>query len=55
MPHERARPLGKGSVYPAKDPCSQGGLCEYRRVAYVEDRLALPHPLTGAIEPGTPR
>ena len=25
QPHERARPLAKGSVYPAKDLCSQCG------------------------------
>ncbi|MCP9883080.1 Coenzyme F420 hydrogenase/dehydrogenase, beta subunit C-terminal domain [Cyanobium sp. Alchichica 3B3-8F6] len=39
-PHERARPLAKGSVYPAKDLCSQCGLCDSRWVAYVKDSCA---------------
>ena len=34
-PHERARPLTKGGTYPAKDLCSQCGLCDSRWVAYV--------------------
>jgi coenzyme F420 hydrogenase subunit beta len=40
MPHERARPLAKGSIYPAKDLCSQCGLCDSRWVAYVKDSCA---------------
>ncbi|MFZ9317479.1 MAG: Coenzyme F420 hydrogenase/dehydrogenase, beta subunit C-terminal domain [Vulcanococcus sp.] len=40
MPHERARPLAKGSTYPAKDLCSQCGLCDSRWVAYVKDSCA---------------
>jgi hypothetical protein len=39
-PHERARPLAKGSAYPAKDLCSQCGLCDSRWVAYVKDSCA---------------
>ncbi|MCT0224170.1 Coenzyme F420 hydrogenase/dehydrogenase, beta subunit C-terminal domain [Synechococcus sp. CS-1328] len=39
-PHERARPLAKGSVYPAKDLCSQCGLCDSRWVAYVRRACA---------------
>ena len=39
-PHERARPLAKGSVYPAKDLCSQCGLCDSRWVAYVKNSCA---------------
>ena len=39
-PHERAKPLTKGSVYPAKDLCSQCGLCDSRWVAYVKDSCA---------------
>jgi len=40
QPHERARPLAKGSTYPAKDLCSQCGLCESRWVAYVRNACA---------------
>lgn len=39
-PHERARPLAKGSVYPAKELCSQCGLCDSRWVAYVKQSCA---------------
>ncbi|SBO42912.1 conserved protein of unknown function [Cyanobium sp. NIES-981] len=39
-PHERARPLAKGSTYPAKDLCSQCGLCDSRWVAYVRQSCA---------------
>ncbi|MBD2423743.1 Coenzyme F420 hydrogenase/dehydrogenase, beta subunit C-terminal domain [Cyanobium sp. FACHB-13342] len=39
-PHDKARPLAKGSVYPAKDLCSQCGLCDSRWVAYVKDSCA---------------
>ena len=39
-PHERARPLAAGSVYPAKDLCSQCGLCDSRWVAYVRGACA---------------
>ena len=39
-PHERARPLAKGSVYPAKELCSQCGLCDSRWVAYVRQSCA---------------
>lgn len=39
-PHEKARPLAKGSVYPAKDLCSQCGLCDSRWVAYVKRSCA---------------
>ena len=39
-PHERAKPLAKGSTYPAKDLCSQCGLCDSRWVAYVRHACA---------------
>ncbi len=39
-PHERALPLAKGSVYPAKELCSQCGLCDSRWVAYVRQSCA---------------
>ncbi len=39
-PHERARPLARGSVYPAKDLCSHCGLCDSRWVAYVRQACA---------------
>ena len=39
-PHERARPLAPGSVYPARDLCSQCGLCDSRWVAYVRSACA---------------
>lgn len=39
-PHEKARPLAKGSTYPAKDLCSQCGLCDSRWVAYVKTSCA---------------
>ena len=39
-PHDKARPLAKGGVYPAKDLCSQCGLCDSRWVAYVKDSCA---------------
>lgn len=39
-PHERARPLAPGSTYPAKDLCSQCGLCDSRWVAYVRQACA---------------
>ncbi len=42
-PHERARPLSKGSVYPARDLCSQCGLCDSRWVAYVRQACAFLH------------
>ena len=40
LPHERARPLTKGSTYPAKELCSQCGLCDSRWVAYVRNACA---------------
>ena len=39
-PHELAKPLAKGSTYPAKDLCSQCGLCDSRWVAYVRQACA---------------
>ena len=39
-PHERAKPLPPGSTYPARDLCSQCGLCDSRWVAYVRDSCA---------------
>ena len=40
LPHQRARPLKQGSTYPAKDLCSQCGLCDSRWVAYVRSACA---------------
>ena len=40
LPHQRARPLKPGSTYPAKDLCSQCGLCDSRWVAYVRSACA---------------
>jgi 3,8-divinyl protochlorophyllide a 8-vinyl-reductase (ferredoxin) len=40
LPHERARPLPKGSTKPAKDLCSDCGLCDSRWVAYVRQACA---------------
>lgn len=39
-PHERARPLAKSSAKPAKDLCSDCGLCDSRWVAYVRQACA---------------
>ena len=39
-PHQRARPMAKGSVRPAKDLCSDCGLCDTRWVAYVRHACA---------------
>jgi coenzyme F420 hydrogenase subunit beta len=39
-PHERARPLAPGSSYPARDLCSQCGLCDSRWIAYVRRACA---------------
>jgi coenzyme F420 hydrogenase subunit beta len=39
-PHDRAKPLPPGSTYPARDLCSQCGLCDSRWVAYVRDSCA---------------
>ena len=39
-PHDRARPLAKGSPKPAKDLCSDCGLCDSRWVAYVRRACA---------------
>ena len=39
-PHERAKPLPPGSTYPARDLCSQCGLCDSRWVAYVRSSCA---------------
>ncbi len=50
LPHERARPLAKGSVYPARDLCSQCGLCDSRWVAYVRQSCAFLHQRFDAME-----
>ncbi|MFN9870623.1 MAG: Coenzyme F420 hydrogenase/dehydrogenase, beta subunit C-terminal domain [Cyanobacteriota bacterium] len=39
-PHERARPMARGTVRPAKDLCSDCGLCDSRWVAYVRRACA---------------
>jgi coenzyme F420-reducing hydrogenase beta subunit len=49
-PHERARPLRKGSVYPAKELCSQCGLCDSRWVGYVREACAFLHQRFDAME-----
>jgi coenzyme F420 hydrogenase subunit beta len=49
-PHERAKPLAKGSTYPAKDLCSQCGLCDSRWVAYVKGACAFLHQRFEAME-----
>ena len=51
-PHEKARPLAKGSVYPAKDLCSQCGLCDSRWVAYVKESCAFLNQRFEAMESG---
>ena len=38
--HERSRPLAKGSVKPARDLCSECGLCDSRWIAYVRQACA---------------
>ena len=40
LPHERARPLAPGSQKPARDLCSDCGLCDSRWVAYVRQACA---------------
>ncbi|MFM9089054.1 MAG: Coenzyme F420 hydrogenase/dehydrogenase, beta subunit C-terminal domain [Cyanobium sp.] len=40
MGHERARPLPAGSTRPARDRCSDCGLCDTRWVAYVGQACA---------------
>jgi coenzyme F420-reducing hydrogenase beta subunit len=49
-PHDRARPLARGSVYPARDLCSQCGLCDSRWVAYVRQACAFLHQRFEAME-----
>jgi len=39
-PHDRARPLSPGAVYPARDLCSHCGLCDSRWIAYVRQACA---------------
>jgi len=46
-PHERAKPLAKGSTYPAKDLCSQCGLC-YFGVSQRMLSARLRQPIEGA-------
>ncbi len=50
LPHERARPLARGSVYPARDLCSQCGLCDSRWVAYVKRSCPFLHQRFEAME-----
>ncbi|WP_038023317.1 Coenzyme F420 hydrogenase/dehydrogenase, beta subunit C-terminal domain [Synechococcus sp. RS9916] len=42
-PHERARPIPRDVVRPAKDLCSDCGLCDSRWVAYVRQACAFLH------------
>lgn len=37
---ERARPIKQGGVYPAKEHCSNCGLCDTYYVAHVKDACA---------------
>ena len=39
-PHDRARPLAPGGIYPARDLCSHCGLCDSRWIAYVRRACA---------------
>jgi coenzyme F420-reducing hydrogenase beta subunit len=39
-PHDRARPLAAGGIYPARDLCSHCGLCDSRWIAYVRRACA---------------
>ena len=50
LPHERARPLPKGSTKPAKDLCSDCGMCDSRWVAYVRQACAFLHQRFEAME-----
>ncbi len=40
QPHKKARPIKPGGVYPAKDLCSQCGLCDTSYIHYVKDACA---------------
>jgi 3,8-divinyl protochlorophyllide a 8-vinyl-reductase (ferredoxin) len=42
-PHQRARPMPRGTVRPARDLCSDCGLCDSRWVAYVRRACAFLH------------
>ena len=42
-PHDRARPMARGTVRPARDLCSDCGLCDSRWVAYVQRACAFLH------------
>ncbi len=42
-PHKKARPIKPGGTYPAKDLCSQCGLCDTSYVHYVKDACAFLH------------
>lgn len=40
QPHQKARPIKPGGVYPAKELCSQCGLCDTSYVHYVKEACA---------------
>ncbi|HRD41592.1 MAG TPA: Coenzyme F420 hydrogenase/dehydrogenase, beta subunit C-terminal domain [Prochlorococcaceae cyanobacterium AMR_MDS_5431] len=49
-PHNRTRPLAKGKVKPARDLCSECGLCDSRWVAYVKQACPFLHQQFEAME-----
>nr|AUG32727.1 hypothetical protein PLO_754 [Paulinella longichromatophora] len=49
-PHDRTRPLLKGKVKPARDLCSECGLCDSRWVAYVKEACPFLHQQFEAME-----
>ncbi len=40
LAHKKARPIKPGGIYPAKDLCSQCGLCDTTYIHYVKDACA---------------
>lgn len=50
QPHKKARPIKPGGVYPAKELCSQCGLCDTAYVYYVKDACAFLNQQFDALE-----